>query len=102
MLWLSIFDVVVTGGGALQWIRDIDRWAQQHAADVRPGGRVIVEDEHPVTSVLAVSNGELRVIESYIHGVARLNDWGHDGDTSMTMAEERSTATKSRGRWVTL
>ncbi|GAA3807800.1 class I SAM-dependent methyltransferase [Cellulomonas soli] len=42
------FDLVYTGIGALCWLPSIDRWAQTVAALLRPGGRLVVRDGHPV------------------------------------------------------
>lgn len=49
------FDLVYTGIGALCWLPDIRRWGQTVAALLRPGGRVVVRDVHPVlNSVVGV------------------------------------------------
>ncbi|WP_448629173.1 class I SAM-dependent methyltransferase [Cellulomonas soli] len=42
------FDLVYTGIGALCWLPSIERWAQTVAALLRPGGRLVVRDGHPV------------------------------------------------------
>jgi SAM-dependent methyltransferase len=42
------FDVVYTGTGALCWLPDIRRWAQVVASLLRPGGRLLVREGHPV------------------------------------------------------
>ena len=42
------FDVVYTGRGALNWLPDIERWAQVMAALVAPGGRFYLCEMHPV------------------------------------------------------
>ncbi|WP_129336587.1 class I SAM-dependent methyltransferase [Cellulomonas endophytica] len=42
------FDLVYTGIGALCWLPSIDRWARTVAALLRPGGRLVVRDGHPV------------------------------------------------------
>lgn len=42
------FDVVYTGIGALNWLPDIDAWAQVVAACVAPGGRFYILECHPV------------------------------------------------------
>ncbi|MBO1752125.1 class I SAM-dependent methyltransferase [Actinotalea sp. BY-33] len=42
------FDLVYTGIGALCWLPSIGRWAQTVAELLRPGGRLVVRDGHPV------------------------------------------------------
>jgi len=45
------FDVVYTGLGALNWLPDVERWAQVMAALVRPGGTFYLAEFHPVGNV---------------------------------------------------
>ncbi|TAJ19111.1 MAG: class I SAM-dependent methyltransferase, partial [Dehalococcoidia bacterium] len=42
------FDIVYTGIGALNWLPDVDAWAQVVAACVAPGGRFYILECHPV------------------------------------------------------
>lgn len=42
------FDLVYTGIGALCWLPDIRRWGRTVARLLRPGGRLVVRDHHPV------------------------------------------------------
>ncbi|WNB85146.1 class I SAM-dependent methyltransferase [Cellulomonas sp. ATA003] len=52
------FDVVYTGIGAICWLPDIRRWAQTVATLLRPGGRLVIRDGHPVLlSTLAMTVG---------------------------------------------
>jgi SAM-dependent methyltransferase len=58
------FDIVHTGGGSITWLPDLDRWAASVASSLRPGGRLLLHEEHPVAGVLFQGgNGQL-VIES--------------------------------------
>lgn len=59
------FDWVYTGGGALVWLPDIARWAQVVAAALRPGGRLMVWETHPITGCLWAENGQLIVASDY-------------------------------------
>ncbi|HEY3050376.1 MAG TPA: class I SAM-dependent methyltransferase [Gaiellaceae bacterium] len=43
------FDVVFTGGGVLESLRDLDQWAAGIAAALKPGGMLLLYDSHPVT-----------------------------------------------------
>src|SRR6267378_3877375 len=41
-------DLVYTGKGALPWIPALDRWAEVVARLLRPGGRVLLTEGHPL------------------------------------------------------
>jgi SAM-dependent methyltransferase len=42
------FDLVYTGGGVLIWLNDLESWATGISAALRPGGMLLLYDEHPV------------------------------------------------------
>ena len=42
------FALVVTEGGVLVWLHDLDLWAAGIADALRPGGRFFLSEEHPV------------------------------------------------------
>jgi SAM-dependent methyltransferase len=42
------FDLVYTGGGVLRWLHDLDAWAAGIAAALKPGGMLLLYDDHPV------------------------------------------------------
>ncbi|MDW3221241.1 MAG: class I SAM-dependent methyltransferase [Acidimicrobiales bacterium] len=46
------FDLVYTGMGALCWLPDMGRWAEQMWALCRPGGRLYVSEFHPMQDQL--------------------------------------------------
>lgn len=73
------FDVVYTGGGALVWLPDIARWAGIVAAALRPGGRLILFEEHPVAGCLWVEDGKLAITDDYFGRGKTTPDqgWGH-------------------------
>lgn len=69
------FDVVYTGLGALNWLPDLDAWAQVVAALVRPGGRLLLSEFHPFSWVFDVEEGEgLRVTDDYFGGAPLVYD----------------------------
>lgn len=41
------FDPVYTTLGVLCWLPDIDAWARVAACLLRPGGRLVLRDDHP-------------------------------------------------------
>jgi len=49
----ATFDVVYVSLGALCWLPSIDRWAEQVAALVAPGGRFYIHDVHPLAWAMA-------------------------------------------------
>lgn len=58
-------DIVFTGGGAIVWLPDLARWAQVVAALLKPGGRLLLADEHPLSGCIEVDNGVLRLVDDY-------------------------------------
>ncbi|SRR6266511_5506323 len=44
------FDLVYTGGGVLRWLHDLDAWAGGIAAALKPGGRLLFYDDHPLAA----------------------------------------------------
>ncbi len=45
------FDIVYTGLGALNWLPDIEKWAEAASSLVKPGGFLYVSEFHPFTEV---------------------------------------------------
>ena len=46
------FDVLYTGVGAINWLPDIARWGRVCAELIRPGGRLLLRDGHPMAYAL--------------------------------------------------
>lgn len=46
------FDLAVTTYGVLCWVADLDAWADGIRRSLRPGGRLVVVDFHPLLEVL--------------------------------------------------
>jgi SAM-dependent methyltransferase len=44
------FDLVYTGGGVMPWIRDLRPWAAGIASALKPGGTLLLFDDHPVAA----------------------------------------------------
>lgn len=42
------FDLVYTGGGVLIWLSELEAWAAGIAAALKPGGTLLLYDNHPV------------------------------------------------------
>lgn len=62
------FDVVYTGGGVLVWVPDVERWAGVIARALRPGGRFVLWDYHPVAMRWEAVDGRLQLESSYFAG----------------------------------
>ncbi|MFF3173849.1 class I SAM-dependent methyltransferase [Streptomyces sp. NPDC057900] len=60
----SSYDIVYTGIGALNWLPDIDRWADTAASLVAPGGFLYLAEFHPLTDCLDDATGE-RIVHDY-------------------------------------
>lgn len=63
--WPAQYDLVFTGGGALVWLPDITRWAQIVAGLLKPGGRLVLEDIHPISGILWVEDGQMQLAGNY-------------------------------------
>jgi SAM-dependent methyltransferase len=59
------FDIVYTGLGALNWLGDLDRWAQVVASLLEPNGLLYLAEFHPFTEVFA--DDDLTVERGYFH-----------------------------------
>jgi SAM-dependent methyltransferase len=84
------FDIVYVSLGALCWLPSVERWAEQAAALVRPGGRLYLHDVHPLAWALA---DESRVVEhTYFEEVEPYVD---DSGTTYTDADRPLHHTRS-------
>ena len=57
------FDIAYVSLGALCWLPSVRRWANQVAAVLAPGGRLFVNDSHPVSHALA--DDDAQFVRSY-------------------------------------
>src|SRR3954447_6521687 len=67
------FDIVYTGGGALNWLPDLERWAGVVSALLRPGGFLYLCEFHPFTWVFPYRD-ELVVTNDYFNTGAQFDD----------------------------
>ena len=94
-LQAATFDYVYTGGGALVWLPDLDRWARVVVAALRPGGRLILHEEHPVAGCLWVTDGKLQLAGDYF---ARSTPEQSQGWSHFAGGED-ATETKAQFTW---
>jgi len=59
------FDLVFTGGGAIVWLPDLGGWADIIAQLLKPNGRLILDEEHPIAGCMEVHNGDVKIIDDY-------------------------------------
>lgn len=59
------FDVVYASSGVVCWLPDLDRWAAIVAGRLRPGGRFLLYEHHPVWEATAGAPDALRPVTGY-------------------------------------
>ncbi|GAA5011398.1 class I SAM-dependent methyltransferase [Actinopolymorpha pittospori] len=59
------FDVVFVSCGALCWLPDLDRWAAIVASALKLGGRLLMDEIHPLNGCLRVDGGRLAAVDDY-------------------------------------
>jgi SAM-dependent methyltransferase len=71
----SRFDLVYSGEGVTPWLHDLDAWAHGIEAALRPGGRLVLHDAHPVAACV---DGFLHWREDYFdEAIAESAGWTH-------------------------
>lgn len=63
----QVYDRVYTSYGVLGWLPDLKPWAALVAKALKPGGRLVLAEFHPVLLMYAFSTGEL-AYEYFHHG----------------------------------
>jgi SAM-dependent methyltransferase len=64
-LFAQGFDILFTGGGAIVWLPDLQAWAGIITRLLKPAGRLIIDEEHPIANCMEVQNGQVRFVEDY-------------------------------------
>jgi 2-polyprenyl-3-methyl-5-hydroxy-6-metoxy-1,4-benzoquinol methylase len=82
------FDVVYTGLGALNWLPDLQAWAQVVASLVTPGGFLYLSEFHPFSSVFA--DDDLTVERDYFQGAFLYDDPGTYADLEAKTEHNRT------------
>jgi SAM-dependent methyltransferase len=74
------FDTVYCSFGFLDWVADFMAWAEGVAAVLRPGGRLVLYDEHPLSYIFGPGDGgHMTVARSYF-GEFGDDTGGEDGE----------------------
>lgn len=73
------FDLVYVSEGAIPWLPDLDGWAQAIVRALRPGGRLLLIEEHPIAGCLWVTDGKLQIDYDYFarNTPDMSTTWGH-------------------------
>jgi SAM-dependent methyltransferase len=72
------FDILFTGGGAIVWLPDLQEWARIIAQLLKPGGRLIIDEEHPLAGCMEVQEGVVRMVDDYFGRKADMFiGWSH-------------------------
>lgn len=74
------FDLVYSGFGGIDWLTDIDGWAQGIAEALKPGGRLLIYDEHPFSYTVEAEDGQLVVTTSYFGGTDSIDAMAYPGE----------------------
>ncbi|MGH6657069.1 MAG: class I SAM-dependent methyltransferase [Actinocrinis sp.] len=82
------FDVVYSNIGSLQYLPDIDRWAQIVASLLAVGGVCYINEGHPLVQLIGDDGRTLR--GDYLSGAAVLLDEGTYADPRAPLAASRS------------
>ena len=64
-LFKERFDILFTGGGAIVRLPDLQEWAKILAQLLKPSGRLIIDEEHPLASCMEVQDGVIRMVDDY-------------------------------------
>jgi len=64
-LQASRFDLVYASSGVICWLPDIDRWAKIVANALKPNGRFVLCETHPIFDSLDVSRGRIEIARNY-------------------------------------
>ena len=68
-------DIVYTGKGALMWLPDLTRWADEVARILKPGGALFVYDAHPAAALWTRDDDRARINADVDYfGGTRVND----------------------------
>jgi SAM-dependent methyltransferase len=56
----GVFDIAVAAYGVLYWVPGLDQWAQVIARFLKPGGTLLIADEHPVALMYRDDPAEIK------------------------------------------
>lgn len=85
------FGLVYSPWGSIDWLDNLDDWARGLADMLRPGGRLVCYDEHPVAYMMAADGDRLVVANSYFGEPIDADDDGEPDGPVEIQGHERTT-----------
>jgi SAM-dependent methyltransferase len=85
------FDLVYSPWGTIDWLDNLDDWARGVADMLRPGGRLVCYDEHPVAYMMRAERGQIVVAHSYFGEPIDADDDGEPDGAAVVDQPERSS-----------
>ena len=77
-LFAEKFELLFTGGGAIVWLPDLQEWAKIISQLLKPAGRLLIDEEHPITSCMEVQDGIVKVVDDYFGRKPEVySGWAH-------------------------
>lgn len=89
-----VFDVVVTGTGAIMWLPDLSDWAHSIADLLVPGGTLLLRDDHPLLDALGYES--LTITEDYLSGTGSID---YESDESYVEGSAGKIAHTANHNW---
>ena len=89
-----VFDVVVTGTGAITWLPDLSDWAHSIADLLVPGGTLLLRDDHPLLDALGYES--LTITEDYLSGTGSID---YESDESYVEGSAGKIAHTANHNW---
>lgn len=89
-----VFDVVVTGTGAITWLPDLSDWAHSIADLLVPGGTLLLRDDHPLLGALGYES--LTITEDYLSGTGSID---YESDESYVEGSAGKIAHTANHNW---
>ena len=85
---LGEFDLVYSGFGGIDWLTDLEGWAEGIAEALKTGGRLLIYDEHPFSYAFEVEEGALVVANSYFGDNDSIDQMAYPGEEYDAPEEE--------------
>lgn len=84
------FDLAYATHGVMCWIHDLDAWMRSVFATLRPGGRLVLLDGHPLAGMIATT-------DPLTFDLPYANDGGHRLETEGSYADRAAKLTNTQG-----
>jgi SAM-dependent methyltransferase len=68
------FDVVFTSYGTIVWLSDLEAWARVINTFLRPGGKFVIVDSHPLSHIFDDESPEPKLVHRYRYFSSKIPD----------------------------